>query len=419
LVSLEQEVSREQERMMEALPLRPMHGGQLRQIAECFKVPVSELLDFSANINPEGPPPAVLSYLRTALDNPSIVSPSIVANYPDLDELELRQALAGYAGVRSENIAVANGLVPLLDAALRVLTIRSCLVPVPAFAEYRRTLERSRVEMIPHILAAESGFKFRAADLLSDDLFKKDLLNDDPFNKDRFSKDLSGRPGCAILLANPQNPSGVLCSRETLLQIAEEASQKNVFVLLDEAFIDYSPGASLATEVDRFPNLIVFRSVTKFFGMAGLRVAYAAANAELGEQIRASIAPWSVTTLASLAAGRAVQDETYARHTVALNRLRREQMRTSMERLGIHVYPSAANFLLLRLPAATDCEQLWQRLIRDHGIVLRNCANYEGLHDGHLRTAIRSEAENERLIAALAREIEGNCHQNEYFDSGV
>jgi threonine-phosphate decarboxylase len=357
-----------------------LHGGQLRQIADRFSIPVSELLDFSANINPEGPPLAVLSCLRASLDNP-LDNPSIITNYPDLDETKLRQALALYAGVRPENVAVANGFVPLLDATLRVLGIQSCLVAVPAFVEYRRMLERSRIEMIPHILEADSGFSCHA-----DDLFNKSCD--------------------AILLANSQNPSGVLSSRDKVLRIAEEASQRNVFVLLDEAFIDYCPETSLAREIDRFPNLIAFRSVTKFFGMAGLRVAYAAANTELCKQIQESIAPWSITSLASLAARHAVQDEAYARNTIALNNVRRDQMHTAVGRLGIHVYPSAANFLLLRLPASIDCQQFWECLIRKHKIVLRNCSNYEGLGDGFLRTAVRGETENERLIDALAYEVE-------------
>ncbi len=353
-----------------------LHGGQLRQIADCFGIPVHELLDFSANINPEGPPAAVLSRLRASLDDPSVL-----AKYPDLDEIELRQSLARYAGVRPENIVVANGFVPLLDAALRIFPIRSCLVPVPAFAEYRRAMERSGVETIPHTLTPDSDFSCNVTDLF--------------------------RKSCdAILLANPQNPSGVLSSREMMFRITEEAAQRNILVLLDEAFIDYYPSTSLACEADHFPNLIVFRSVTKFFGMAGLRVAYAAANPDLGKRIQQAIAPWSVTTLASLAAFTAVRDEDYAQRIIALNNERRNHLQTAVGKLGIHVYPSAANFLLLRVPGSVDSQQLWERMICERHIVLRNCANYEALSPGHLRAAVRTLAENEQLIGALAHEIE-------------
>jgi threonine-phosphate decarboxylase len=279
--------------------------------------------------------------------------------------VELRQSLARYAGVRSENIAAANGFVPLLDAALRALAIRNCLVPVPAFVEYRKVLERSGVKFVPFGLDSGSGFNYEVSDL-------------------------SAGSHDAILLANPQNPSGVLCPFETMLRFVEEAGQRNVSVLLDEAFIDYYPGATLSGEIGRFPNLI----------------AYAVASEDLCKRIQNTIAPWAVTSLASLGAGHAVQDHSYVRHTIALNDERRGHMRRAIEKLGIGVYPSAANFLLLRLPGHIDCHQLWECLIRKHRIVLRNCANYEALDSQHLRTAIRGQAENERLIEALAHEVD-------------
>jgi threonine-phosphate decarboxylase len=356
----------------------PPHGGQLRHIAERFGIPAASLLDFSANLNPEGPPAAVVTCLRESLRKPSML-----VNYPDLDEMELRPSLARYAGVRPENVVAANGFVPLLDTALRVLPIQSCLVPVPAFVEYRRTLERSRVEMIPLLsqgkpFAPGAAFAYDTNELLSG----------------------SHR---AVLLANPQNPSATLCPRETLIRLVEEANRRNVYVLIDEAFIDYCPEASLAGVIDQFPNLILFRSVTKFFGMAGLRVAYALANTEFARQVRDALAPWTITTLASIAARVAVEDEAYCRRTVDLNHTRRTQLRAGLDRLGVQVYPSIANFLLLRFSESVDSQQCWEQLVREHHIVLRNCANYEGLADGHLRTAIRTEAENDRLLEALAQ----------------
>ena len=106
----------------------PLHGGQLRQIAERFGIARAQLLDFSANINPEGPPPAVIPTLHASLEDPA----SLIC-YPDLEQKELKQSLARYASVNPDNIVVANGFVPLLDAALRALKIRQCFLPVPAF----------------------------------------------------------------------------------------------------------------------------------------------------------------------------------------------------------------------------------------------------------------------------------------------
>jgi threonine-phosphate decarboxylase len=353
----------------------PQHGGQAQRVADLLGISGSELLDFSANINPDGPPATVLECLRNSIDNPAAIS-----NYPDLDEFEVRRSLAGYVGVSPDCIAVSNGFVPLLDSVLRVLRLQRCLVPVPAFIEYRRTLERSNIEMVPYSLAAASGF-------ICDFQNPFDELCD------------------AILLANPQNPSGVLHPRDTMLRIVEKAADQKALVLLDEAFIDYCPEASLVREIAHFPNLIVFRSVTKFFGMAGLRIAYAVMGPDLRDQIQEFTAPWSITSLASVAAGAAVRDEGYIRRAIELNNARRNQMQADIEGLGTHVYRSAANFLLLRLPRSINAGDLWERLVRKHQILLRDCTNYEGMEDGHLRAAVRTAEENERLVTAVKQEV--------------
>jgi threonine-phosphate decarboxylase len=351
----------------------PLHGGQLRHLAERFAIPVSQLLDFSANINPEGPPETVLAALHASLDDLSVLT-----NYPDLQQTELRQSIARHAGVRPQNIAVANGFVPLLEAALRSLPIRRCLIPVPAFIEYRRALTHSQVEIIPHALTAASDFHYDAEAMVT------------------------GQQD-AILLANPQNPSGVVCRRETLLRFVARAAERDVYVLLDEAFIDYLPEHSLVPDIDRFPNLIVFRSLTKFYGIPGLRVAYAVASAEIASSLYENLPPWPITTLASLAVSAALEDEPYASRTRLLNLERRAYLQTEIEDLGIHTYPSAANFLLLRLPSFVDPVDFWERMIVEHHIVLRSCLNYEALSGAHFRVAVRNEQENARLVQAVSQ----------------
>jgi len=355
-------------------PTVPFHGGQLRQIADRFGIAAAGLLDFSANINPEGPPAAAISTLRESLNDSSILT-----SYPDIEESVLRSAIAHYTKVNSENIAVANGFVPLLDVALKVIPIRRCLVPVPAFVEYRRTLARAGVDVSTHAVTPESGF-----------LYDMDAM-------------LHGGHD-AVLLANPQNPSGVLCSREILLEFATKALERKIYILLDEAFIDFCPEESLASEIERLPNLIIFRSVTKFFGIPGLRVSYAIANVQTVQDLQNALAPWSITSLASLAACTALADEEYANRSRALNQERRELLKNELEALQLSTASSAANFLLFRLPRHIDAIGFWERMILDHQIVLRQCANYEALPDGYLRTAVRNAEDNARLVTAL-REV--------------
>jgi threonine-phosphate decarboxylase len=135
--------------------LPPAHGGQLRQIAARYRIRPERLLDFSANINPAGPPSSVLSAIRRALDEPSTL-----AMYPDLELIELKTAVAEHTGTQRENIAVANGFVPLLDAALRSLKIKRCLLPIPSFREYRITLENAGVSITPYQLSSDEDFRY-------------------------------------------------------------------------------------------------------------------------------------------------------------------------------------------------------------------------------------------------------------------
>jgi threonine-phosphate decarboxylase len=355
----------------------PAHGGQLRQIGARYGVPSEELIDFSANINPAGPPASALAALHRALEDPA----TLIA-YPDLELVELKRTLAEAAKILPQNIVVANGFVPLLEAALRSFRISRCMLPVPSFSEYWQTLVNAGAAVVPYNLSKEESFSYEPDALL------RALLDD----------------GCdALLLANPQNPSGVLCEAERMQRLIEMAAEHGIKVLLDEAFIDYTPAQSLTQAAAEQENLIVFRSVTKFFAIPGLRVAYAVSNASSIEDLNRRIAPWPITTLASKAVCAALQDDPYAEDTRRENSLRRTWLEQELARLKIFTYPSRTNFLLLRFAAEVDVHLIWEKMIVEHQIVLRSCANFEGLAPRHLRISVRSEADNERLVRSLER----------------
>lgn len=351
----------------------PLHGGQLRQISERFSIPISDLIDFSANINPDGLPPSVLPILRASLEDHSVLT-----SYPDLEDATLKKSIATYCALAPQHLMVANGFVPLFECALRTLNIKRCMIPVPAFVEYRRSLANCGVEIRPHYLTPVSGFQYDARYLVNG-------------NHD------------AIVLANPQNPSGVLTHKEVLLDLVRGCADRNIKVFLDEAFIDYAPSGSLTQHVEQFSNLIVFRSVTKFHGMPGLRVAYAAANQSLAKLLNEKLPPWPITTLAALAATSALKDEAFAVSTRRRNEARRTQLMTGLKEQGLCLYPSAANYLLFQLPDSVSPQTFWERMILDHHLVLRNCSNYEGLPLGHFRCAVRTELENEALLRGISK----------------
>lgn len=366
---------------MRLSPSPPAHGGQLRQISERFGIPASQLLDFSANINPQGPPATVLEAMRAALD-----APAVLTTYPDLEQAELKSCIAASAGVEVSAIVVANGFVPLLESALRTLSVRRCLLPVPAFGEYRRTLERVGVAVTPYPATQESRFDYDPGRFIA--AFETGLYD-------------------CILLANPQNPTGALCGRAVILEIIRAAARVNVQVLLDEAFIDYVPEHSVADQVSHFKTLTVFRSVTKFYAIPGLRVAYAISDPATTVRLNSHLAPWPVTTLAAIGVCAGLRDSRYAKETLLTNREDRGRLLEQLQELGLQTYPSAANFLLFRLPSGADAQEYWQRLIVEHSIVLRDCATFEALSSGHLRCAVRTHSENARLFVALGTLLSG------------
>ncbi len=360
-------------------PTLPAHGGQLRTIAQQLGIPTDRLTDFSASINPDGPPASVLSALQGALSDPATLSV-----YPDLEQTVLKQAIADFAAIPADCISVANGFVPLLRAALAASRVRRCLLPVPAFSEYRQSLEQAGVAVAAYPLEP-LGFRYHPATMLATML-------------------APGAPACdAILLANPQNPSGALSSAVDLLAFTREAAVHGITVLLDEAFIDYTPAESLIEHAPALPNLILFRSVTKFFAMPGLRVAYAVSHATRTGEIAHSLPPWPITTLAALAVCAAFADHTYAEQSRHQNVTRRTLLQQQLELQGLVVYPSAANFLLLRLPAHMQATALRDTLIQHEHIVVRACDTFEGLSSNHLRVAARSEQDNTRLAKAFKK----------------
>ena len=193
----------------------PSHGGQLHAIAAQFSVPVTSLLDFSASIVPGGPSPRVMQAIAKSLRNPEELRA-----YPDLESEALRASLASYANVPVSNVVVGNGMVPLLSATLRAMGAQRCMLPVPAFGEYRRTLQREGVTVEPWPLSEAAGFR-------------PDV--------ERLIDSCAERECDILLLTNPHNPTGAVVPAEKLSAAVQRARRYGIRILLDEAFIDFLP----------------------------------------------------------------------------------------------------------------------------------------------------------------------------------
>jgi threonine-phosphate decarboxylase len=328
------------------------------------------LLDFSVTLNPLGPPPSVLEALRRGL--------GAVTRYPDPECRELTERLAARHPCLPEQVLVGNGANELIYLVTRAVRPRRIAIVAPTYTEYLRAALAAGAE-VTHWLAA--GEDFRVA----------------PFDPEGAE---------LVWLCHPNNPTGRLWPAEALP--AWVAAHPRTLFAVDEAFLPLTldkteEGASLIGQTGRLPNLIVLRSLTKCYALAGLRLGYAVASAEWAERLRAQAVPWSVNALAQVAGVAALADETFHRATRAWLDAEVPAFLRRLAALGasLRPLPTGTSFVLVRLEGLTAA-QLVVRL-RERGVVVRDASNFVGL-DGHfVRIAARTAEDNERLLEALER----------------
>lgn len=350
--------------------LKSIHGGNTREAAALLGISADQLLDFSANINPLGMPESVKQAIITQL--------SCAERYPDVEYAQLHEALAAHHGVPVSWILAGNGETESIFTLAQGLKPRRAMVIAPGFAEYRRALNTLDCQVETFALREEDGWQLT----------------------ERILPALTAELDC-LFLCTPNNPTGLLPERALLKAIADRCRALNIALVLDEAFIDFIPDQpGFIPLLAHNPHIWVLRSLTKFYAIPGLRLGYLInGDAQAVARLRQYQMPWSINTFAALAGEVALSDVAYQRATrcwLAQEGQRLYQALCNID--GLTVYPGQANYLFLR------CErpgvELQYALLQQH-ILIRSCANYPGLDARYFRVAIRSEAENQRLLIAL------------------
>ena len=365
------------------------HGGNRAAIARRLGCRPADLLDLSASLAPFGPPAPLRALLLEALlGGPG----SPLRDYPDRSFTALRRVIARLHGLEPEQVLPGNGAAELFTWVARdAAALGPSLLPEPGFADYRRALDcwggRWRSWPLP---------------LAWGDRFPAPFPLEDP-----------GAPEPAALwLTNPHNPTGQLWSRASLEPLLRRAG----LLIVDEAFLPLCPDGeaeSLLPLVARHPNLVVIRSLTKLYGLAGLRLAYAVADPErLGRWARWRD-PWPLNGLA-VAAGEALLADpaAHGRWCARVQGWVRSEGAALTAGLaavpGLEPLPSAANFLLVRGRAgggaALSLEPLRLALEHRHRILVRDCRSFPGLDGSWLRIALSDRPGRQRLLRALSQE---------------
>ncbi|HXW69165.1 MAG TPA: threonine-phosphate decarboxylase CobD [Dissulfurispiraceae bacterium] len=356
------------------------HGGNIYRAAGRSGLDEHEIIDFSASINPLGVPKSVLAGIRDTM--------KYLNNYPDPDAREFTLALANNFAINPELILCGNGSTELIYLVIRALMPQKILIPAPTFSEYELAAGDGR-EVVPYALNAENNFA------INPDTFIKAMAKD----SNSLSYRMALRTSIDMaFLCNPNNPTGGIIRRTDMLKISEAAKYLRCHLVVDEAFIDFSPEDSLINEVEDNPYLIVLRSLTKFYALSGLRVGYGVFPLKLIDVMKKHKEPWTVNTLAQVAGVKAINDEAYKKDTFRIIKNERKTLEDGFRLLNIHYLPSDANFYLLRLD---DAQNIIDTL-GEKGLLIRGCSNFRGLDSSYARVAVKSNRDNMRLLKELA-----------------
>ncbi|NEU83591.1 threonine-phosphate decarboxylase CobD [Nostoc sp. UIC 10630] len=353
---------------------QPAHGGNLAWAAALAGCPPDAILDFSASISPLGPPNSAIAAILSQLGN--------LKHYPDPNYSELRLALSHFHQLPPEWILPGNGSAELLTLIGRELAqLAATTLITPAFGDYYRTLAAYNANVLESPLSLVTGHWSLFLD--------KGIMTNDK----------------GLLLNNPHNPTGKIFSRDSILPYLEQFA----LVVVDEAFMDFVPPneeQSLIPVVQEYANLVVLRSLTKFYSLPGLRLGYAIAHPDCLAKWQLWRDPWPVNTLAAAAAIAALQDTEFQQQTWAWLPSARNQLFQGLAEIpGLQPQASAANFLLVESQESTS--QLQHQLLKYHQILIRDCLSFKELGDRFFRVAVREEFDNQRLLTALNSVLSG------------
>lgn len=346
---------------------QPSHGGNIEWAAAIAGCLPSEILDFSASINPLGIPASVMQVLRS----PHILEQ--IHHYPDPTYTRLRQAIAKYHQVAPDWVMPGNGAAELLTWACRELAALDMVkLPVPAFTDYLRALR-----------AAGANFEKVSIELGNE--------IEDPVDFNRKS--------IGILLNNPHNPTGRVYQRHQLMPLLAHYD----LVVIDEAFMDFltpSESQSAIDLVEQHPNLVILRSLTKFYALPGLRIGYAISQPDRLRTWQTWRDPWSVNCLAMEAAIAALADREFQHKTWQWLPTARAHLYEHLERIpSISPMMGAANFLLVR--SEHPVLPLRDRLLSEHHILIRDCLSFPELGDRYFRLCVRTIEEQKKLLQGI------------------
>lgn len=348
-----------------------VHGGNTEEIARKYKLNSKEIIDFSANINPVGLNENVKTAMINAIDK--------VVKYPDITYFDLRNSIGEFEKIDTNNIMLGNGAAEVIFNIVRALKPQRALLPAPTFSEYEEAIRSVNGEIEYYKLKESNGFKldYEFIDTIKDDI---DI----------------------VFICNPNNPTGVLTTQKFIREVLDKALITNTIVVIDESFLDFVKPNELYLSnnllID-YRNLIIVKSLTKFFAIPGARIGYGlCSNNEIMHKINKVIVPWSVNIMASEAIIQGLKEKDYIEKSIVYVKNEKEYLYRALKEINsLKVFEPSVNFIMFKLLIDLD---LKSQLIK-RKILIRSCDNYIGLSSSFYRVAVRTREENDKLIGEL------------------
>ncbi|AFS81579.1 class I/II aminotransferase [Candidatus Nitrosopumilus koreensis AR1] len=339
------------------------HGGRFSRGNQQIDV-----LDFSSNTSPAGMPSSVKSAIKKRLDK--------MEHYPDTNSINLISSLKKYIGLSDSHIVVGNGAIEILyNFCNSFLSQKHVLIPTPTFSEYESA---SRL--------VDCKFTFFKTMNLSENI--DSFISKIPMN------------GC-VFVCNPNNPTGTILSKKQITKIILAAKNKSSFVFVDECFIELVPESdqSIINLVKKYDNLFVLRSLTKSFGLAGIRIGYGVGSKTIIEILKKIKIPWSVNALAQEAGITAIKNKSHLTKSKLLIKKESTFLKKKIAKItGFECHDSSTNFILIK--TKQDSTKIQKKLLK-HKILIRDCKNFRGLNNHYIRIAVKSHKDNLKLVSAM------------------
>ena len=360
--------------------LKPcFHGGEVLDAAGKSGLEREEILDFSSSVNPLGPSKLALKAAKNSFKE--------IPAYPDSNSNTLRMAIASnFPQLTKNNIIAGNGSTELMYLFADTFMRKGdkALIPAPTFGEYESAIRKTGEN--PHFVRLDKDFNFDSTTI------KKEM---------KYAK--------IVFLCNPNNPTSLLIPQNTLKGLIEEAMNQDTLVFLDEDFLEFveeEKTLSLIGKINDYPNLFILRSFTKIFGLTGLRIGYGIASKEIVDLLLCAKIPWNVNCVAQAAAVAAFNDEEHLNVTRELIKKEKAYLLGELSKIsGFKIYPPDANFFFVDTrKSGLKASRIAGKLLAQ-GILIRDCSSFHGLDPYYIRIAVKTHAENQKLVEALRQAV--------------